>query len=156
MPERPPVIPRVEVLGDREYRLLEAYTYQWLHEGYLYRITVPEGFVCDGNSVPWFARPWIPGDWSLGVAAVVVHDWLYAHKGVPPLGSVQIWYNGNWVDALRYNGKVTPIQRRDADRLFARMMREWGVPKWRRRMAYRGVRAAFWHNWDERGRKEEL
>jgi len=147
------MIPKIKVLGDRAYQLTETYRIVWEHEDEWHKLTIPEGFVCDGNSVPWFGRLFVPGDWTLGMEAVLAHDFIYARQGrllpgeymVEDRRSVGIWY-----DPLHIGeGFRRAWKRRDADRLFAKLMRESGVPRWRRRMAYRAVRFAFWNGWDE-------
>lgn len=145
--------PHVKILGDRLYQLTQDYRIVWEHEDQWHKITVPEGFVCDGNSVPWFGRPIIPGDWTLGMEAVLAHDFIYARKGRLLPGEYMVEDNksvGLWYDPLQIGDGFRRVwSRKDADRLFARLMRESGVPRWRRRAAYRAVRFAFWKNWDE-------
>ena len=132
--------PRQVLLPDlRRFRLADDVVYTWRHAGEggagVYRLVVPEGFEHDFASVP---RPlWVlvaPID--LGIASIV-HDWLYANAGR--------------VETLRWAGTwepvATPWTREDADRLFARLMREQGVARWRRRAAYLAVRVfagRFW------------
>ncbi len=78
-------------------------------------ITVPAGFVTDGASIPRLAwrvvGPPIRGRYF---RAAVVHDWMY-HSG--SAGSRVI-----------------------ADAVFMHMMRQDGVPFWRRAMIYLSVR----------------
>lgn len=38
--------------------------------------TIPEGFICDLESTPWYMRWYLPEDTKRHQAAVV-HDWLY-------------------------------------------------------------------------------
>ena len=38
---------------------------------------VPRGYLCDGASVPWLARPIIPA-WDQHLAAALYHDWRYS------------------------------------------------------------------------------
>jgi hypothetical protein len=143
------MIPRIEVLGDRRYRYLERYPIEWASRGRNYRLWVPAGFILDGNSVPWFGRPLIPGDWTLGVIAISGHDLGYERQGRFRRGELQVEYRpGWWGDPLDLgDGMRSVVSRRDVDRWFAARMRDEGVPKIRRRAAYRAVRAAFWHNW---------
>jgi len=122
-------------VGERAYELVADWTYEWKHDGIRRRITVPKGFVCDGASVPrlvWTLTGILPD--GLIRAAALVHDWLYAHHGRPPSRSYQEFRRGRWVamDAV--------WSRAEADRLFARIMRDAGLGKARRRIAYLGVR----------------
>lgn len=102
----------------------------------LNRISVPSGFTYDGASVPRMA-------WSLtGIrpdgllrAAAAVHDWMYRWAGDLPEGSHEFRIGRrNWQTAI---GRW---KRKDADRLFGRMMREAGVGPIKRKMAYFAVR----------------
>jgi hypothetical protein len=142
--------PHVAILGDRKYQLVSDHVVSWYHEGKYHRIMVPEGFICDGNSVPWFGRPFIPGDWTLGINAVLVHDFLYFRRGRLLFNEhlVQV-AKGDYRDPLEQDGYRLAWSRRDADRLFARLMRDNNVPQWRRRAAYRAVRLAFWQEWPD-------
>lgn len=125
--------PQVEPMEGNRYRVAKPYTYEWEHEGETYRITVPTGFVNNLASVPrilWFYI----SPFDLGRAAIV-HDWLYAKRGALPGDSFQ--------RATREAGWVRVDEqwsRHDADRLFARMMRESGVSRAKRRRAYWAVR----------------
>jgi hypothetical protein len=148
--------PHIRILGDRLYELMQDHWVVWKHEGKYHRIVVPEGFICDGNSVPWFGRPLVPGDWTLGIEAVLAHDFMYHRRGRLRLHEYMVEDTpGNWRDPLEYEGYRLAWSRRDADRLFARLMRESGVPQWRRRAAYRAVRLAFWNNWPDHAWRED-
>jgi len=133
--EQPPNRP----VGERAYELVADWTYEWECGGIRRRITVPKGFVYDGASVPrivWTLTGILPD--GLIRAAALVHDWLYKHRGRLPPGSYQQLHRGAWVNRDR------AASREEADRLFARIMREAGVGKARRRMAYVAVRACGW------------
>jgi len=115
----------------RRFRLLEPATYAWCHEAHSYCLVVPEGFEHDFASVPrllWMVISPI----DLGLASMF-HDWIYRHQGrVTTLA----WDPGEG----RWAPRERPWVRRDADRLFARIMREQAVARWRRRLAFRAVR----------------
>ncbi|MDT0631029.1 DUF1353 domain-containing protein [Rubrivirga litoralis] len=141
--------PRQTLLPDlRRFRLADDASYTWRHtpeggaEG-VYRLVVPAGFEHDFASVP---RPlWaLVAPIDLGIASIF-HDWLYARAGR--------------AETLRWAGRTPgagwePVPkwwtRRDADRLFARLMREQGVPRWRRRAAFLAVRAFAGGVWGRR------
>ena len=136
-------------IADRLYRLVETYVYEWeksvpgtelVHE---YRITVPKGYVYDGASVPrivWTVSGLTPD--GLIRAAALVHDWIYDHKGHLPEGSQQYKdADGQWPTLhVTWNRKA-------ADRIFGRIMREAEVSKLKRRAAYRAVRLFGWIGW---------
>ncbi|MEX2473199.1 MAG: DUF1353 domain-containing protein [Gemmatimonadota bacterium] len=129
----------------RSFRLLEAARYTWWNplgapepERDVLRLDVPESFTHDFASVPrvlWM----LISPLDLGLASIF-HDWLYR--------------KGGQVTTLRWDradGRWDPVEkpwsRRQTDELFARMMREQGVPKWRRRAAYLAVRFAGGSSW---------
>jgi hypothetical protein len=124
------------LLGDlRHFELRDNGVYTWEtvleDQPALLRLVVPAGFRHDFASVP---RPlWVlisPLD--LGNASIF-HDWLYRHRGgVATLRRAP--------GETAWSPVTTPWTRRDTDRLWARIMREQGVAKWRRRAAYRAVR----------------
>ena len=130
--------PRQVLLPDlRRFRLADQATYTWRmpeREGPagVYRLVVPEGFEHDFASVPRLLWALV-APLDLGIASLF-HDWLYRRAGR--------------AETLRWTGAQgalwepvrEPWTRRDADRLFARLMREQGVARWRRRLAYLGVR----------------
>ena len=133
--------PRQILLPDlRRFRLADDAVYTWRHAGggaeAVYRLVVPEGFEHDFASVP---RPlWsLVAPVDLGIASIF-HDWLYVQAGrVETLR----WAGAGWDPVSE------PWTRRDADRLFARLMREQGVARWRRRAAFLAVRAVAGRFW---------
>ena len=79
----------------------------------LYRIRIPASFVCDGASVPWLFRRLFP-KYCRNTNAAVVHDWLYASQIFP---------------------------RKVADKMFRYVQSLDGVPRWKRSVMYRTLRA---------------
>jgi hypothetical protein len=126
---------------DNHYCLRGDYTYIWRYNKLTHKITIPNGFVYDGASVPRFL-------WSIfdiypdGIhrPASLIHDYIYKRKGCLPIQQYCIYYIDGWI-STQY--KWT---RRDADRLFFRILRESGVPKFKRRIMYYAVRlfGYFW------------
>lgn len=88
-------------------------------------VHIPAGMWTDFGSSPWFAR-WAVPNMGRGLAAYLGHDYLY---------------------------KTQPCTRRYADRLMLEIMRWYGVPWWRRLLAYAGVRLGGWPAW-KRNRAE--
>ena len=137
--------PRQLDLGHRQFRLTRPYRYQWTHEEEARRLTVPRGFVHDGASVPrivWSFVPPQPKD-----RAAVFHDLLYQHGGELPEGCHERYVDRRWI----------PVEgawsRRDADRLFCRMLREdpAGPGRIRRRLAFRAVQLFGRGSWRDAG-----
>lgn len=142
----------VKRVDDNLYELLEPHQYYWEKHGFMNRITVTKGFLFDGASIPSVARPFMGGCWALGFAPPLLHDFLYAWKGVLPYRVHEVLAKGGWSCALEppndldfFPDSRAVWSRHDADRLFGRMMREANVPRWKRRAAYMAVRAAVWH-----------
>ncbi len=147
MTNPPPPVFNIPV-SEKMYMLAKQYVYQWEieQEGgkVQYKIVVPEGFMYDGASVPRIA-------WSLsGItpdglmrAPALVHDWIYAHKGKLPDESYQFK-----IGKAKWKPVLAVWAREAADKLFARMMRESGVSKPKRRMVYRAVRWFGGFSWD--------
>lgn len=140
---QPKITPHPEVIGD--YLLKEDFTYEWLAEGARQKLTIPAGFDFDLASVPrifWTATGITPD--RLRWTAPLIHDFLYEYKGVLPLQSYQVWdteING-WIHSKRIWTK------RNADRMFCRLMREDGISWRKRRMAYRAVQIGGHWAWN--------
>ncbi len=114
----PPVV--TYLTAERKWRLEQPYSY-WDKP---FRITIPRGFTFDLASIP---RPlwWIIAPFELSIAAPLVHDFLYRYQGNPGPGAV--------VPPRTYT-------RKEADRVFKRIMKQEGVWSWRWRSAYAAVR----------------
>lgn len=128
--------PRLFLLEDwYRFRLEEDWIYAWEHDGSVRSLTVPAGLVTDLASVPRVARLWI--DRHEIRAASIPHDYIYGYAGRIPAPLFTI------------NGEPSTEcwSRRDTDRLFARIMRESGVEKAKRRAAYAAVRIWGWGIW---------
>ena len=126
------------------YRLEQDYCYCWMVEEIQNRIRIPQGYTYDAASVPrivWTLSGVTPD--GLIRAAALVHDFIYGYAGRLPEGSHEY---------KRDDSTWTPVlgrwRRREVDRLFARMMREAGVPRVRRRLAYGAARLFGAFSWD--------
>jgi len=107
---------------------------QWEHEGRIYRTLIPNGFSSDKASIP---RPlWIlAAPDELGLKAVILHDWGHFTKGLMEIQKHEK------LNKWKHLGKVQ-FTRKQFDSLFFRFLREDCVePRWRRRGAYKAVRA---------------
>lgn len=130
--------PHLRLLTDRDdwrtYQLVEPWRYRWVHGGKVRQLLLPAGLVTDLASVPKALHWWIgPADLK---QASLPHDLIYQRAG--------------WVgDYYTIDGVPCPTRwtRREADLLFARVMRDSGVSVVRRRWAYRGVRLGGWLVW---------
>jgi len=135
--------------GESEYTLVEDYSYTWVAMGNDGKIkeqvmVVPKYHKSDGASVPRFL-------WSitgirpdgLNRAAALIHDFIYENKGVMPKQSHFVIKKDRWVEA---DHKWT---RKEADRIFCRLLRQAGVGKVKRRMAFIAVRVGGYFSWKE-------
>ena len=113
----------VEQLHRRQWRLLEPLACE--DRGTLY--TVPEGFVCDGQSIPAFAWPLVGHPFEKGARAGFLHDFLYRTR-------------------------VYHVTRAQADRLFYLGCRADNEPRWSAWTKWAAVRAfggRYWHQHDD-------
>ena len=114
-------------VGKQVWRLEETYSYT--DSGHVITIAAPFDF--DLASIPR-ALWWLIAPFELSIAAPMIHDFLYQHKGSPPPGSI--------VPPITYS-------RKKADELFRHLMKLEGIAAWRRRLAYRAVRLFGWYAW---------
>lgn len=134
--------------GREGFRLVAPWSYTWHHGAVTRRLCIEAGFEHDGASVPrllWTCLGLTPA--GLVSAAALAHDWLYRHSGRFQPRSLWERPEGSegWIDVSDF----LLCTRKEADRLFARIMREAGVPRVRRRLAYLGVRMGGWWLWQE-------
>ena len=117
----------VQLKTGREWELIEDYHY---HRRPNTTITVRQGFVYDGASIPRiFWRLIGPPAAGKYAHASLIHDWLYTEK------------------SLFKKGRPTKISRKEADDLMLAMMKEDGVSWWRRNAIHRGVRIGGGRAW---------
>ena len=139
MLQQPLIIP----ISPRLYKLVASYSYLWLKDGVQHELGIRKGFIYDGASVPralWSLIGLRPD--GLVRPAALLHDYLYRFAGDLPAGSY-----------VRSDDGPLVWSREAADRLFARVMREAGVGKWKRRMAYRAVRTFAWRAWSKNAKR---
>ena len=83
------------------------------------RIIIPEGYVCDLTSVPWWAR-WVARRRGPHEIAAAVHDFLYCKR---------------------------PFGRRTADLVFRWVLEQLGIGPLRRWTMFAAVRLGGWPSW---------
>ncbi|CAL7913863.1 DUF1353 domain-containing protein [Fusobacterium necrophorum subsp. funduliforme] len=115
----------LEPYGDRKWILKEEYVYEI--NGYL--LKVPKGFVTDLASVPRVLWIFFP-PFGRYTPAAVVHDYLYSEIN------------------------DTAINRELADRIFDYIMKELGVPFYKRSSMYRAVRMFGEPSWKPKLKNE--
>lgn len=124
----------------RIYRLVEKYVCYWNEKGKVYRLEIPEGYECDGASVPrilWSISDLTPDGVVRGPATI--HDRIYENKG--RVAGLSVLENGNWSNSIRV------FTRKEADQLFRVYMKAAGVNKTTRRRAYWAVRIFGYFAW---------
>lgn len=87
------------------------------------RITVPKNFITDGASRPQVTGSLCNRMSGAEAEAAVLHDWLYSKDSGPGL------------------------RRKQADDIFYDAMVEDGVPKWKAKLIYAGVRVGGGKSW---------
>lgn len=122
--------------GKKGFILTEDYVYRWKTKAAITRkIVLKRGFFFDGASIPLVFR--LAFNLSKGgklLAASSVHDKICNGEGWLPAGSYMVLINGVWRDCSKDRWSWN-----EAAKIFARIMRETGVPKFKRRMFYRAV-----------------
>jgi hypothetical protein len=142
--------PELRIAGPRRYELLAEYSMEWQVSGFpRQRLVVPQGFECDGASVPALL------EWYLGrekiLPAAVPHDWQYAFAGRIPAGShLYLADDGEWKRADHL------WTRDESDRFFARNLKFCEIRNDQRRNAYRAVRIGGWIAWRRAERRQPL
>ena len=92
-------------------------------------VLISAGFTFDLASIPrilWVVPGFAP--FELSTAAPLLHDFLYKHKGFPEAGDLS-------------------VSRRQADRFFRILMKEEGVGRVRRLLAWLAVRVGGYLSW---------
>jgi hypothetical protein len=89
-------------------------------------VTVPQGFVTDLYSIPWWLQRALPRDEGHANAAAIVHDCLYRYASA--------------------GGLI--VTQKMADQVLREAMTAKGLPPWRRWVIYRGLRLFGWIAWE--------
>ena len=117
--------------SSRLFELVLPYPATWTNsKGFKNTIVIPAGFRYDVASIPRIFWPLIAPR-ELGYKAPLVHDYLLSKQG----------YVSIETDGIRTRAHFF---RPSIDKIFAVLMREAGVPRWKRRLAYRAVRLWSW------------
>lgn len=110
-----------EYIGKGQWKLVRCFIYNSAKEG---RIKVPRNFITDGASIPKIFYSIIGTPWNGKYSkAAVIHDYFY---------------------------KEQPISRKRADYVFYEAMKTLGVPLWKRKAMYWGVRMFGYFVWKKR------
>ena len=129
--------PSTTPISDRRYRLDKDFEYIYRKpSNILCRILIKEGFLFDGASIPrwaWSIIGLYPT--SIMLAPSLIHDLLLKEGGEIKKGYFEFdEKQEKWVEIPVFFSKAF------ADILFRRMMKEAGVPRFRRTVAYYAVR----------------
>jgi len=103
-------------------------------------VEVPEGFICDGESIP-DSLHWIAPPFGQSRRAAFGHDYIYRHAGYV------------------VDGVVWPVDRKTADAVYRELAtlkaKVEGLPKWRATMRWAVLRLVGGAAWQENRRAEE-
>ncbi len=120
------------------------WVYPFIYEGEKYELTIPFGFSkLDGASVPRGVRPIVKmGGRDMPDEAWIPHDFMYYYKGRMPQGLLIVYRDGARQD-------VPEVSRKFVDQVFHHELKSpvHSLASFKPRLAYLGVRAAFWKNW---------
>lgn len=125
--EMPPLRPMKD---GKHWQITESLMYYAGELGSDTYVLVPQGSLTDFASVPQVLQNIFP-PWGLYGPAAVVHDQLYSDQVMVVAGQIQ------------------PITRKRADDIFLEAMEVLGVPAWKRRTMYAGVRIGASGPWQE-------
>ena len=117
-------------LEGNNYLLLQAFHY---HVGSLESeeiITVPKGFISDGATIPRFLWPVIGHPMDHYAQAAFLHDYICREL------------------RDRYN-------RKEGEVIMLEAMKVLGIPFWKRRIMYRGLRMFGWFLYNRKRKKEK-
>jgi hypothetical protein len=125
-------------IGKNKYKLTEDYTVCikigngcWGD----YDLTIPKGFISDGNSVPkWLS--WFMRRDGLVRGPSVVHDFLYKCEG---------W--GDFVTIYQGDKDLNFLTRKQCDQLYKKLLIKAGISSFKAKSAYCGVRSFGWMYW---------
>jgi|SRR5882762_8854416 len=136
--------PVIKILNDTDFELVEPFLYRWVADK-SYQITIPNGFVTDGASVPrfcWSLTGLLPSGVHLGAA--VVHDYLYQRRGLLNDGELSVNIRDDqWLPVDQ------TWTREQCDNMFANIMTKAGETPWKNHAMYWAVRifgGAAWNN----------
>ena len=96
-------------------------------------VTIPQGAVLDGSSVPALVRAIINDDYHNG--AWEVHDAGYISEGQ------EVNFNG-W--------EIPKLSRKEWDLVFREVVKRNGAPRLQRALAFRGLRLGGWVPWNKK------
>ncbi|NOQ27982.1 MAG: DUF1353 domain-containing protein [Bacteroidales bacterium] len=151
--------PKAIKIDNTHFILQEDYSYTWMKDGAnasdpseTYKvestIIVNKGFRWDGASIPKLFWSWGFTPDGKYRAAALVHDFIYIYKGKLPKGSMISNYisdSGTIEDQIQYGS----FSRKDADRLFGKMMKENQVAIGRRKIMKYMVMKFGWIYWKD-------
>lgn len=104
-------------------------------------IKIPSGFKFDLSTIPRFFWS-IIAPFELSIIAPLVHDFIYVNKG-------KMTIDENKVITKSENDKIFNLSRLEADSIFLDHMKQEGIGKFKRRVAYYGVRLFGGFFWNE-------
>lgn len=100
-------------------------------------ITVPEGFVFDGESIPTWLQGFVK-PFGQSKRGACVHDYLYRNGG----------YFTN-------DGKLKPVSRKEADKVYFELVRAKGLPSWRANIRWGVLRLVGWAAWNANAKERK-
>ena len=113
----PPIV--IPLDDGRNWKLHRSFKYHVGSKYNKYVISVPEGFVTDFASVPFFLWWWLPY-WGKYGKAAILHDYIY---------------------------KTKQVSRTMADDIFHEAMLVGGTPTWKAWLMYEAVHIWGWLSW---------
>ena len=106
------------------WRKRVASTFVWADTDHDFYVTVPDGYITDGASIPRILWPFIGSPYGPYTDAAVIHDYLYSARKT-----------------------YQKINRKEADLIFYKILCSIGISAWNARLMYWGVRIGGWRAW---------
>lgn len=94
-------------------------------------VEAPGGFRFDGESAPWPLKRY-----GFSRRAACIHDWLYASGGY-------------WPTVKDGVSEFVPVTRKVADDVYLELCLLAGMPAWRARTRFTGLRLFGWKAWNK-------
>ncbi len=131
--------PICRVISKKKYILEEGYTVKLKHPNRVsFSLTIPKGYVWDGNSRPIYLS-WFIRRGGRYLAASLVHDYLYDRGGC-----ATIRYTGSHPKS---KDEARVFEREECDGFYSDILNDSGIEGYKVKCAYAGVRAIGWMYW---------
>jgi hypothetical protein len=139
-------MPRVKIHDNGNIEITSPWRIEY---GELVVITIPKGFISDGNSVPWFFTRMVP-KFGKNTLAGIVHDWLYKTGEVIMRDVNDPWFNSSAQQCI-----TKTVTRQLADEIRLHLCVKCSVPWYQRFLSYWCLRIFGRSAWKAHRKREK-